>query len=74
MPHGLRSTARSWAAQRGYDVDLAELQLAHEVGSKVARAYQRSDMIDRRRAMLQDWTDFVLGRQSGKVVALKSAG
>ena len=73
VPHGLRSTARSWAAQRGYDHDMAEMQLAHDVGTKVQRAYQRNDMIDRRRAMLADWSDFITGRKSGRVVALKSA-
>ena len=73
VPHGLRSTARSWAAKRGYDHDMAEMQLAHDVGTKVQRAYQRDDMIERRRAMLHDWTDFITGRKSGRVVALKSA-
>ncbi len=72
VPHGLRSTARSWAAKRGYDHDMAEMQLAHDVGSKVQRAYQRDDMIERRRAMLDDWTDFVTGPKSGRVVALKT--
>ncbi|MDP3264219.1 MAG: tyrosine-type recombinase/integrase [Tabrizicola sp.] len=73
VPHGLRSTARSWAAERGYDYDMAELQLAHDVGSKVERAYQRGDMIERRRAMLADWAAFIHERPMDGIVPIRSA-
>jgi integrase len=73
VPHGLRSTARSWAAERGFDRDMAELQLAHHVGSKVERAYQRGDMVERRRAMLTDWADFLYGRSEMEVVPIRRA-
>jgi integrase len=52
VPHGLRSTFRDWAAEHGFDRDLAEIALAHSVGSEVERAYRRTDMLERRRAML----------------------
>jgi integrase len=61
VPHGLRSTFRDWAAEQGYDRDLAEIALAHTVGSEVERAYRRSDMIQRRRAMLEAWGKFLSG-------------
>ena len=61
MPHGLRSTFRVWTAERGYDRDMAEMALAHSVGSAVERAYQRSDMVERRRAMMDDWAAFCHG-------------
>lgn len=73
VPHGLRSTARSWAAERGFDRDMAELQLAHDVGSKVERAYQRGDMIERRRAMLADWADFIHDRSEIGIVPIRAA-
>ena len=69
VPHGLRSSFRDWAAERGYDRDLAELALAHTVGNKVERAYRRSDMFERRRAMMTAWSDFLHGRDAGVVVA-----
>ena len=47
VPHGWRSVARDWAAEQGYDRDLAEIALAHVVGSDVERAYRRGDMLDR---------------------------
>lgn len=57
VPHGLRSSFRQWAAECGFDRDLAEMALAHKVGSEVERAYQRSDMLERRRELMQAWAD-----------------
>jgi integrase len=61
VPHGLRSTFRDWAAERGFERDMAEIALAHMVGSEVERAYRRSDMLERRRAMAEAWAQFVRG-------------
>ena len=60
VPHGLRSTFRDWVAERtNYPRDLAEMALAHQVGSDVERAYRRSDMLEKRRRLMQGWADFV---------------
>lgn len=61
VPHGLRSTFRDWAAEQGIDRDMAEMALAHNVGSEVERAYRRSDMLERRRAMMAAWGRFLRG-------------
>ncbi|RUP35429.1 MAG: site-specific integrase [Curvibacter sp.] len=54
--HGFRSTFRVWAAERtAYPREFAELALAHSVGTAVEEAYQRSDLFDRRRALMRDW-------------------
>ena len=61
--HGLRSTFRDWAAERTeYPSDMAEIALAHTVGSEVERAYRRGDMIEKRRAMMREWQQFLLGK------------
>ncbi|MDF2143143.1 site-specific integrase [Paenirhodobacter sp. CAU 1674] len=70
VPHGLRSTFRDWAAERGHDRDMAEIALAHTVGSEVERAYRRSDMIERRRGMAEAWGRFIRGEDGRTVVAL----
>lgn len=63
VPHGLRSTFRDWVAERTeYPRDMAEIALAHQVGSEVERAYRRSDMIEKRRAMMEDWSGFLNSR------------
>jgi len=76
VPHGLRSTFRQWAAERGYPRDMAEIALAHFVGSEVERAYQRSDMLDRRRDMMAAWAGFLRCETegAGRVVTLEAAG
>lgn len=74
VPHGLRSSFRDWAAERGYDRDLAEIVLAHVVGSEVERAYRRSDLLERRRGMLVAWSDFLHGEDAGVIVRFPLAG
>ncbi|WP_346763300.1 tyrosine-type recombinase/integrase [Tabrizicola caldifontis] len=60
VPHGLRSTFRDWAAEKtDYPRDLAEMALAHNVGSEVERAYRRGDMMEKRRQMMTDWARFL---------------
>ncbi|RDD93500.1 site-specific integrase [Paracoccus pantotrophus] len=62
VPHGLRSTFRDWAAEHTeYPRDMAEIALAHTVGSEVERAYRRGDMLEKRRAMMADWAAFLNG-------------
>ncbi|MBI1416845.1 MAG: tyrosine-type recombinase/integrase [Limimaricola sp.] len=76
VPHGLRSSFRQWAAEQGVDRDMAEMALAHRVGDATERAYQRSDMLERRRALAAAWARFVKGEAGGNVVDLagKRAG
>jgi len=59
VPHGLRSTFRQWTAEQGYPRDMAEIALAHFIGSDVERTYQRSDMLERRRDMMAAWAAFL---------------
>ncbi|WP_170303694.1 tyrosine-type recombinase/integrase [Reyranella soli] len=61
--HGMRASFRSWAADHGYARELAEAALAHVVPG-VEASYQRSDLLDARRAMMQAWSDFCLGKPS----------
>ncbi|MFZ3582572.1 tyrosine-type recombinase/integrase [Loktanella sp. DJP18] len=62
VPHGLRSCFRVWVTERtNFDGDMAEIALAHMVGSKVRQAYDRSDMIEKRRSMMDAWAGFLVG-------------
>lgn len=54
--HGMRSTFRDWVTEAtSHDGDVAEMSLAHAVGDAVARAYARSDALEKRRALMSDW-------------------
>ena len=67
--HGFRSTFRDWAAERtSFPPELAELSLAHSVGSDVERAYRRTDLFDKRRRLMEEWAEFCSRRASGAVV------
>jgi integrase len=57
--HGMRSAFRSWAADHGVARELAEAALAHVIGSAVERAYQRSNLLERRRDLMHQWSGFV---------------
>ena len=56
VAHGLRSIARSWAADTGVAFEVAEACLSHVVGSQVSRAYQRSDFLEARRSVMAAWS------------------
>jgi integrase len=69
--HGFRSTFSTWAADHRQDATLVETSLAHTVGNAVARAYQRSDLLEARRVLMQQWADF-LTREPAQVVPLRA--
>ena len=60
VAHGFRSSFRDWAAEKT-DASFAvmELALAHGVGSGVVQSYARPDLLDRRRSLMQAWSDFL---------------
>lgn len=57
--HGFRSSFRDWASENGYAPDLAERALAHTVANKVEAAYHRTDLLEQRRPMMQQWAAHV---------------
>lgn len=60
VPHGFRSTFSTWRLERtSYSQELGEFCLMHEVGDMVYQAYQRSDGLEKRRAIMQDWASFI---------------
>ena len=57
--HGFRSTFRDWAAEvSSYPREVAEAALAHVITDKTEAAYQRGDLLEKRRQMIQDWSDY----------------
>ncbi|MCP5346214.1 MAG: tyrosine-type recombinase/integrase [Gammaproteobacteria bacterium] len=60
VPHGFRSSFRDWAAERtNYPDEIRKAASGHKVGDKVQEAYQRSDLLEKRRRLMQDWAEFV---------------
>ena len=59
VPHGFRATFKTWASERtSFQRETAEAALAHVVGDKVEAAYQRGDLIDKRKRLMLAWEGF----------------
>lgn len=59
VPHGFRSTFRDWAAeQTSFPEEIRKVASGHTVGNVVDRAYQRSDLLDKRRQLMTLWGVF----------------
>ena len=58
--HGFRSSFRDWASEcTDTPHAVMELSLAHRVGSNVEQAYARSDLLAKRRVLMEQWGAFV---------------
>lgn len=63
VPHGFRSTFRDWAGDMtDHAREVAEEALAHQVGDETERAYRRSDALEKRRVLMEDWADYLAGQ------------
>jgi integrase len=57
--HGFRSTFRDWASEvANAPREVAEMSLSHKIGSDVERAYARSDLLDKRRDLMERWSQY----------------
>lgn len=58
--HGFRSAFRDWITETTLHPDaIAEQALAHAIDNKVERAYRRGDAFERRKDLMQQWTDYL---------------
>lgn len=57
--HGCRSTFSDWCARNEKNFLVSEKCLMHTVGGQVFMAYQRDDLLDQRRKLLQEWADYL---------------
>jgi integrase len=72
--HGFRSTFKDWARDRTrFDNYVVEAAVAHTLGDKVEAAYARSDVIEKRRALMEAWSQYCTCGETGNVVDLLKA-
>lgn len=75
VPHGFRSTFRDWGAeQTSYPDEIRKTASGHTVGNAVQQAYQRTDLLEKRRRLMDDWANFLdkpSGAKSDKVTAIR---
>ena len=64
--HGFRATFRTLGDEvLKFRVDLIEHQLGHNVKDALGRAYNRTRFLEDRKAMMQDWADYLDGLREG---------
>lgn len=71
--HGFRSTFRDWAGERtAHPREVIEHALAHQLKDKAEAAYQRGDMFEKRRRLMDDWAAFLQRpKSSANVIELQ---
>ncbi|WPZ29003.1 integrase arm-type DNA-binding domain-containing protein [Sulfitobacter sp. OXR-159] len=71
-PHGFRTSFRTWVQDTdACSFEVAETILGHAINTKVQRAYARSDLLDRRRLVMEAWARFVTGEGAATVTQLR---
>jgi integrase len=71
--HGFRSSFRDWCSESAKaDREVAEAALSHATGSAVERAYARSDLFDRRTALMDAWARYATGQSGGVVEMIRA--
>jgi integrase len=72
--HGFRSCFKDWASETGWAADVSEASLAHTIGNKTVAAYQRGDLLERRRSLLEAWAAFCARAEPATAVRSRRAG
>jgi integrase len=68
--HGFRSSLRDWISETtNFPHEVAEQALAHTISSAVEKSYRRGDLLEKRRAMMEQWAQFIDVPPAGKVVS-----
>jgi len=72
--HGFRSSFSDWShEQTTHNAHTIEISLAHRVGTEVERAYRRSDLFEKRRALMTAWSRYCTNAGDADVVRLRMA-
>lgn len=59
--HGFRSTFDDWATETtDFPDHIVDMSLAHTIRDKTKAAYRRGAVVDKRRALMTAWADFLL--------------
>lgn len=69
--HGFRTSFRTWTQERtNYPREIAEAALAHSLQDKSEAAYARSDLLEKRREMMEAWAIYI-NNEDAKVISIR---
>ena len=73
--HGMRSSFKDWASETtNFANEVSEMALAHVIPNKTEAAYRRGNLMDKRRHLMQMWSDFVNDNQNKVIHAFLQKG
>ena len=64
VPHGMRSSFRDWCGETGVSREVAEKALGHEIRNAAEKAYARTDLLERRRHLMEQWSRYLDNRKT----------
>jgi len=72
--HGFRAMASTILHEHGWKSDVIERQLAHIEGNKVKGAYNHAEHLPERKALMQQWADYLDALRDGaEVIPIRKA-
>ena len=67
--HGFRAVGRTWMESQNVKFEVAEMCLSHKTGNSTVNAYRRTDYLEERKAVMQQWSDFITASAQGMSLA-----
>jgi integrase len=75
VPHGFRATFRTWCEEVArFPHAVVEEAMGHVVGTSVERAYRRTDVLEQRRLLMEQWAAHCEPRSSDNVLKFQKSG
>ena len=62
-PHGFRSSFKDWSMETDVVWQVSEAALAHRLGNRVQASYARSDLLEKRRPVMDAWAEYCIGSE-----------
>ena len=71
----MRSSFKDWASETtNFANEVSEMALAHVIPNKTEAAYRRGNLMDKRRHLMQMWSDFINNNQNKVIHAFSQKG
>ena len=63
-PHGFRTSLKTWVSEtQQIGREVSEMVISHQTGSRIERAYNRTDYLEQRRTLVKKWSQFLTSDQ-----------
>ena len=71
----MRSSFKDWASETtNFANEVSEMALAHAISNKTEAAYRRGNLMEKRRLLMQMWSDYIYDNQNKVIYAFPKKG